>query len=77
MCYSKTFTYRSLFSSSTGELLRHPGGAAGHPHEAGDAEGAAGLRQVERRGNRRKEPAGRHTNEIKMINDNHKCSTRL
>lgn len=52
---------------SSGELLRHPGGAAGDPHEAGDAEGAAGLRQVERRRNRRTKSAGRLTSQRETV----------
>lgn len=59
--------YFSVFLTLSGELLRHPGGAAGDPHEAGDAEGAAGLRQVERRRNRRTESAGRRANTIKSM----------
>lgn len=52
---------------SSGELLRHPGGAAGDPHEAGDAEGAAGLRKVERRRNRRTKSAGRPTSQRETV----------
>lgn len=56
--------YTCLSVTPTGELLRHPGGTAGHPHATGDAEGATGVRQVERRGNRWTKSAGSHNKHL-------------
>lgn len=57
----------TLYFCIPGELLWHPGGPSGHPHEAGDAEGTAGLRQIQRRRNSRAESAGRNADGSEVV----------